>query len=96
MELSRLNHSEPILLFTFCKSYEETFALSPWSERLGAFWGCCRPRRMGIPPRPGVPLVQPLLMGQPLLKPLFGVGAPLLETKAARWCVVHRPITHFG
>lgn len=39
---------------------------------------------MGILPGLGVPLVQPLLMGQPPLKPLFGVGAPLLETKAAR------------
>lgn len=39
---------------------------------------------MGILPGLGVPLVQPLLMGQPPLKPFFGVGAPLLETKAAR------------
>lgn len=38
---------------------------------------------MGLPPGLGMPLVQSLLMGQPPLKPLFGAGAPLLETKAA-------------
>ena len=39
---------------------------------------------MGLPPGLGMPLEQSLLMGQPPLKPLFGVGAPLLERKAAR------------
>lgn len=50
---------------------------------------------MGLPPRLRMLFVQPMLMGHLHLKPLLGDGALLLETKAARGCVAHRPIARF-